>query len=101
MNVVPTMRAWWHDRQRPAAARALSPAAAGVSMRWRALGEFFRYHGVLAPGVRLLRELPIRAKIFVVAVAFVLPLALITTQDVLNTAQQIASSRAQIRSAEH
>ena len=37
-------------------------------------GEFFRYHGWLAPGVRLFRAIGFRAKALWVAFAFVVPL---------------------------
>lgn len=39
-------------------------------------GEFFRYHGWLAPGVRLFRAIGFRAKALWVAFAFVVPLVL-------------------------
>jgi len=38
-------------------------------------GEFFRYHGWLAPGVRLFRSIGFRAKAMWVALAFLAPLA--------------------------
>jgi methyl-accepting chemotaxis protein len=38
------------------------------------LGEFFRYHGWLAPGVRLFRAIAFRAKAAWVSLAFVIPL---------------------------
>jgi len=39
-----------------------------------ALGEFFRYHGWLAPGVRLFRQLSFPAKAACIAAAFMVPL---------------------------
>jgi hypothetical protein len=40
-------------------------------------GEFFRYHGVWAPGVRLFRAIGFRSKATIIALAFALPLALL------------------------
>jgi methyl-accepting chemotaxis protein len=51
---------------------AASPAA-GVG----ALGEFFRYHGVWAPGVRLFRAIGFRAKALVISLAFGVPIAVL------------------------
>ena len=39
------------------------PSALAASALWRGLHEFFAYHGVWAPGVRLLRKLTVRAKV--------------------------------------
>ncbi len=58
--------------------------------------EFFRYHGVLAPGVRLLRVLPFGMKAGVVSAAFLLPLALTCGQYVQlsnEQGQQIEQAR--------
>jgi methyl-accepting chemotaxis protein len=41
------------------------------------LANFFRYHGVLAPGVRLLRSTPFGAKAAIVAVTFMVPIGLL------------------------
>jgi methyl-accepting chemotaxis protein len=41
------------------------------------MGEFFRYHGAWAPGVRLFRRIGFRAKALVISAAFVLPLAVL------------------------
>lgn len=41
------------------------------------LGNFFRYHGIFAPGVRLLRVLPFGLKSAVVAACFLVPIALL------------------------
>jgi methyl-accepting chemotaxis protein len=50
----------------------------GSSRNWSArVLEFFRYHGPLAPGVRLLRKLPMRSKAMLVAMAFLVPVALL------------------------
>ncbi len=39
------------------------PRSLAGSVSWRALREYFAYHGVWAPGVRLLRKLTVRAKV--------------------------------------
>ncbi|TAF69994.1 MAG: hypothetical protein EAZ54_14130, partial [Curvibacter sp.] len=41
------------------------------------LGEFFRYHGIWAPGVRLFRAIGFRAKAMVISAIFLLPIALL------------------------
>jgi methyl-accepting chemotaxis protein len=43
-----------------------------------ALAEFFRYHGLWAPGVRLFRAIGFRSKALVIAITFVLPLTLVS-----------------------
>ena len=59
-------------------------------------GEFFRYHGWLAPGIRLFRSIGFRAKAFWVAGAFVIPLVLALYY--LQTAEtaQIEVARAEL-----
>lgn len=69
MGLAATVRSWRRGRNERAAGR---PSAGGQSLR-----EFFRYHGAMAPGVRVLRNLPMGAKIGAVAAAFVVPLAFI------------------------
>lgn len=44
------------------------------TQRGHALGDFFRYHGWLSPGVRLFRRLGFPAKAICISAAFVLPL---------------------------
>ena len=46
------------------------------------LREFFRYHGVFAPGVRLMRALSVKGKAVLVGAAFLLPLLLLTIEIV-------------------
>jgi len=60
-------------------------------------GEFFRYHGWLAPGVRLFRAIGFRAKALWVACAFVIPLVLALYY--LQTAEnaQIEVARAELQ----
>jgi methyl-accepting chemotaxis protein len=42
--------------------------------------DFFRYHGIWSPGVRLFRNLSFRAKALVISAALVLPLGLVSQQ---------------------
>ncbi|WP_290871734.1 methyl-accepting chemotaxis protein [Aquabacterium sp.] len=44
------------------------------------LAEFFRYHGIWAPGVRLFRHLHFRAKALILSLVFLLPIALLSWQ---------------------
>ncbi len=39
-----------------------------------ALIQFFRHHGIWAPGVRLFRKLQFKSKAFIITMVFVLPL---------------------------
>ncbi len=50
--------------------------AAVADPRRPSLREFFRYHGVFAPGVRLMRAMSVRGKATLLAATFMLPLAL-------------------------
>jgi len=104
MGLAATMRNWWRWRD----AEAAGGPPRQVARAWPdALREFFRYHGAMAPGVRLLRSLPMGAKIAVVAGAFVLPLtfaalallAQITDQVDHTRAQQAALSRWRVADA--
>jgi methyl-accepting chemotaxis protein len=44
------------------------------------LADFFRYHGLWAPGVRLFRRLHFRAKALILSAMFVIPIALLSWQ---------------------
>jgi methyl-accepting chemotaxis protein len=59
----------WLKRGRTGATQA---SATG---RRTAVHEYFRYHGVFAPGVRLMRALSVRGKAMLLAVTFLVPLA--------------------------
>ncbi|MDP1901809.1 MAG: methyl-accepting chemotaxis protein [Rubrivivax sp.] len=41
------------------------------------MSEFFRYHGIWSPGVRLFRAIGFRAKAFVISVMFTVPIAVL------------------------
>jgi methyl-accepting chemotaxis protein len=55
----------------------LSSPVSGSSGQGVVFGEFFRYRGVLSPGVRLFRRIGFRAKAAWVALAFLIPLAIL------------------------
>jgi methyl-accepting chemotaxis protein len=61
------------------------------------LGEFFRYHGWLAPGVRLFRKLSFPGKAAWICAAFVLPLALLLAQLWSRAEATIASTRHELQ----
>jgi methyl-accepting chemotaxis protein len=63
-----------HSPSAPVAASASPasvPAASGLS-------EFFRYHGLWAPGVRLFRAIGFRAKATVISAVFMLPIGVLS-----------------------
>lgn len=68
----------------------LRPGARGFGV-WHGLKDYFRYHGVLAPGVRLMRQLQFRYKVLLVAAAFGVPALHVVA---LQMAQQWTSWRA-------
>ena len=68
----------------------LRPGARGLGV-WHGLKDYFRYHGVLAPGVRLMRQLQFRYKVLLVAAAFGVPALHVVA---LQMAQQWTSWRA-------
>jgi methyl-accepting chemotaxis protein len=54
--------------------------------------DFFRYHGVWAPGVRLFRSIGFRAKAAIIGCSFLVPMAVIGWQYFTNQNAQIAFS---------
>lgn len=105
MGVAATMRSWWRQPAALAGVRGAVPglnpvpgpaAPARAGSGWRAaLSEYFRYHGVMAPGVRLLRVLPIGAKLAVVAAASVLPLTFVAMVLLWQIGERIDYTRGQ------
>ena len=61
-------------------------AAARGPLRLR---DFFRYHGIWAPGVRLFRAMGLRAKAFTIALTFLLPMTLLAGNFFSHHAAQI------------
>jgi len=72
-------------RRESAPSTHLKPQASSVRF-----GEFFRYHGWLAPGVRLFRRIGFRAKALWIALAFTAPLALLLALLLSGTREQVA-----------
>jgi methyl-accepting chemotaxis protein len=56
-------------------------------------GEFFRYHGWLAPGIRLFRRLSFPGKAAWVSVAFMIPLVVLMTYLWRDTQNQVHATR--------
>ena len=69
---------------------ALPPAAATG-------GDFFRYHGWLAPGVRLFRNLGFSAKAWCLSFAFLVPLVVSLSALTLTQQEQVDVARAELR----
>jgi methyl-accepting chemotaxis protein len=63
------------------------PSAGGISV-----SEFFRYHGLWAPGVRLFRAIGFRAKATIIALTFVLPIVVLGWQYMGDKADAIGFS---------
>jgi methyl-accepting chemotaxis protein len=83
------------------------PGPAMAAAGWRGLREFFAYHGVWAPGVRLLRTMSVRSKVLVVMGILVAPLAPLTVhvvqeqnETVTRTTQHLAGLRLTAAQAE-
>ncbi len=62
------------------------------SARGLSISEFFRYHGVWAPGVRLFRAIGFRAKAAIIGLSFVLPIVVLGWQYLGDKADAIAFS---------
>ena len=69
------------------ASESTSPARAGL------FGDFFRYHGAWAPGVRLFRAVGFRTKAFLISAAFAVPLLVLSWQYFSSAAEQIGFTR--------
>jgi methyl-accepting chemotaxis protein len=64
-------------------------------------GEFFRYHGWLAPGIRLFRSIGFRAKALWVACAFMAPLVVALYFLQTDESSQIEVARAELRGIDY
>jgi methyl-accepting chemotaxis protein len=80
MNSIPTVAI---ANQRQSAAMLPAPGSSNP------LSEFFRYHGMWAPGVRLFRNIGFRAKAWLIAITFLLPMAVVSWNFFDNQASQI------------
>jgi methyl-accepting chemotaxis protein len=70
---------------RPGIAPAVERPSGGLS-------EFFKYHGVWAPGVRLFRRIDFNAKAWIISMIFAIPLAWVSWQYFLDKAAAIEFS---------
>lgn len=57
------------------------------------IGDFFRYHGILSPGIRLFRIIGFKEKSFLIGLVFVIPLLIMLLFLWLSAKNQINSSR--------
>ena len=69
--------------------------AASRITRTTRLREFFRYHGLWAPGVRLFRRIGFRSKAIVLTIVFLIPISLLSWQYFQDKAATIAFTRAE------
>lgn len=69
-----------------------SPAATSGGGGLALMLEFFRYHGPLAPGVRLLRNLPMRSKALLVALAFSVPVLLLLWHYIAESSRALQTT---------
>ncbi len=67
-----------------------------VSGGGRGLQDFFRYHGIWAPGVRLFRAIGFRTKALVISAVFALPLLHLSWQYFSAAASQINNTRMEL-----
>jgi methyl-accepting chemotaxis protein len=76
------------------------PALSGAASWWTALREFFAYHGLWAPGVRLFRMMTIRAKVLMVlaiASAPTVPLTWHLMEELQGTVSEATRHLAAVR----
>ncbi|MBL8342250.1 MAG: hypothetical protein JNL30_12340, partial [Rubrivivax sp.] len=92
MNLASTLRNW---RQRIARHGAGGERPQGSDGMATAVKEYFRYHGVMAPGVRVLRNLSMGAKIALVSAACVVPLFFVGVGFQTQTARHIEHKQEQ------
>jgi methyl-accepting chemotaxis protein len=77
---------------------AAGPTGSRFARSLRGLPSFFRYHGVMAPGVRLLRNVSFRAKALIVALAFLLPGSYVALQLLARQQADLARADANVQS---
>jgi len=69
---------------------AARPGQDRVQAASNPLSEFFRYHGIWAPGVRLFRALGFRSKAMLISAVFLLPISLLALSFFSDKAATIA-----------
>lgn len=68
-----------------------------TSNRGSGFGDFFRYHGIFAPGIRLFRAITFSAKAAWISVAFVVPLVLLLSWSWVQGQERLAHLHLQQR----
>jgi methyl-accepting chemotaxis protein len=76
----------------PSAMPSAMPAAAGLPPARQTWSDFFRYHGLWSPGVRLFRSMGFSAKAITIALTFLLPIVVLAYNYLGNQASQIEFS---------
>ncbi|MEY2686888.1 MAG: hypothetical protein RL375_1086 [Pseudomonadota bacterium] len=77
--------------------RLASDPKARLAGSLRSMFAFFRYHGVMAPGVRLLRNVSFRVKALIVALAFMLPGGYVALQLLAHQQADLVSADANVQ----
>ncbi len=65
----------------------------GLRLRLPGMGRYFKYHGVMAPGVRLLRVLPFGMKAALVSVCFLVPITLLGVASFRTVFEQVQQTQ--------
>jgi methyl-accepting chemotaxis protein len=74
---------------------SVAPPATHTRLRRTPVGDFFRYHGWLSPGVRWFRQTSFSGKASAIAIAFVLPLVVLLAFLWSEASGNIASTQAE------
>ncbi len=72
------------------------PSIGGPPSWWKGLREFFAYHGIWAPGVRLLRLMTIRSKVLMLLTIVAAPTVPLTWSVVHEQQATVAESNRQL-----
>ncbi len=79
---------------------AKSAPRLGIPWLTRALHEY-QYHGILTPGVRLMRSIPVATKVAMVTLAFLTPIAITGYSYFQSTSAELVAIDSQIHSARY
>ena len=77
-----------------AVSRSADPSPSNASRRDR-LRDFFRYHGIWAPGVRLFRRIGFQSKASILTAVFLVPIGLLSWQYFQDKAATIGFTQAE------
>lgn len=84
-----------------ALAHAHMPRIGGIQRLWASFGEYFRYHGALTPGVRLMRRVSVLTKVLIVTGAFAAPLMLTGWSYFWQTQSELRATAIEHRGVEY